>query len=222
MRGRHRHPGHLGRHDLRGSLLVGGVAIREQEDDRHRLDAGGQQLAGGRPHGLFVERHQHLARRAQALRHLARAAARHQWLGTPIEHVVHLQEVAAADLEDVAKSRGGDEAGARPLQLEERVDPDRGPVDDEPAVRQPDAGLVDAGEDALEELAGGAQSLGGDDGARGLVERDEVREGAADVDADSQSHVTPYQASAGAREVASPRGPRAPSRPTLRAEIFLL
>src|SRR5207245_2907523 len=41
-------------------------------------------------------------------------------------------------------------------------------------------------------------SLGGDDGARGLVERDEVRERAADVDADSQSHVTPYQTRPGA------------------------
>jgi len=124
-----------GGHDLRGALLVGGVAIREQEDDRHRLDAGGEQLAGGRPHRLFVERHQHVAGRAQPLRHLVRAAARHQRLGTPIEHVVHLQEVAAADLEDVAKPFGGDETGARPLQLDERVDPDRGPVDDEPAVR---------------------------------------------------------------------------------------
>ena len=61
-------------------------------------------------------------------------------------------------------------------------------MDDEPAVGEPGARLVDAAEHAVEELARGAERLGVDDGARRLVERDEVREGAADVDADPEGH----------------------------------
>jgi hypothetical protein len=191
VRSRNRHARHLGGNDPRGSLLVTGIAVREQKDDRHRLDAVGEKLPGGGAHGRLVERHEHLAGRGQPLRDLVGAAARHQRLRAPVEHVVHLQEVAATDLEDIAKPLGRDEARARPLVLEERVDPDRGPVDDEPTVRQLHSGLIDAAKDALEKLARRAEGLGGHHGARGLVERDEVCERAADVDADPESHVTP-------------------------------
>ena len=61
-------------------------------------------------------------------------------------------------------------------------------MDDEATVLEPDARLIDTVQDALEQRAWRAQRLGVDDGARGLVERHEVREGAADVDADSQGH----------------------------------
>ena len=52
------------------------------------------------------------------------------------------------------------------------------------------ARLVDAAEHAVEEIARRAERLAGGDGARGLVEHDQVREGAADVDADSLSHAS--------------------------------
>ena len=118
------------------------------------------------------------------------ATARHQRLGPPIEHVVHLQKVAAPDLEDVPKSLGRDEPGARALPLEQRVDADGRAVNDEPTVGQPHAGLVHAAQDALEELARRAERLGGDHGTRRFVERDEIRERATDVDADSQGHAS--------------------------------
>jgi hypothetical protein len=191
VRGRDRHAGYLVGDDAGGALLVARVAIREQEHDRHRLDAVGAQPAGGRTHGLLVERDQHVARGRQPLGHLVHAAARHQGLGPPVKHVVHLQEVAAADLEHVAEPVSREEPGPRALELEERVDPDRGAVDDEATIGQPHAGLVDAGEDAVEQLARSGEGLGGDDGARGLVERHEIRERAADIDTDSQSHVIP-------------------------------
>ena len=57
-------------------------------------------------------------------------------------------------------------------------------MDDEAAIFEADARLVDAVEDTLEERARRAQRLAVDDGARGLVERHEIREGATDVDAD--------------------------------------
>jgi hypothetical protein len=172
-------------HDLGGALLVGRIAIREQEDDRDRLDAVGGELARGGAHRLLVQRRQHLARRGQAPGNFAAAAARHERRGAAVQHVVHPQEIAAADLQDVAEPLGGHEAGRGALALQERVDPDGRAVDHQPTIGQPHAGLVHAAQDAGEELAGRAEGLGVDDNARGLVERDEIREGTADVDADS-------------------------------------
>ena len=62
---------------------------------------------------------------------------------------------------------------------------------DEAAVRELRARLVDAAEHAVEEIARRAERLGVGDGARGLVEHDQVRERAADVDADSLCHASP-------------------------------
>jgi len=113
------------------------------------------------------------------------ATARHERRGPAVQHVVHPQEVAAADLQDVAEAPRGHEAGRGALALEQRVDPDGGAVDDEATVGEPHAGLIHAAQDSGEELAGRAERLGVDDGARRLVQRGEIREGAADVNADS-------------------------------------
>jgi hypothetical protein len=77
----------------------------------------------------------------------------------------------------------------RALPLEQRVDADGRAVNDEPTVGQPHAGLVHAAQDALE-CARRAERLGGHDDTRRFVERDEIRERAADVDADSQGHAS--------------------------------
>ena len=64
-------------------------------------------------------------------------------------------------------------------------------MDDEPALLQMRAGLVDAAQDALEQVACGVLSaLVLHHRPRCLVERDEIREGAADVHADPQGHWT--------------------------------
>jgi hypothetical protein len=126
--------------------------------------------------------------RGQALRHLETAAARHQGRRPAVQHVVHAEEVAAADLQHIPEAIGGDQPGPGALALEEGVDADGCPVDDEPAVGQAGAGLVHAAEDALEEVLGGGERLGVDHRPGRLVESDQVSEGAADVDADSESH----------------------------------
>src|SRR5262249_28473287 len=123
-----------------------------------------------------------------ALGHLAAAAARHEWCRTAIQHVVHAQEVAAADLEDVTEALRGEESGARALALEHGIDADRRAVDREPTVGEIDARLIDAPQDAVNQPRRSAESLGVDDGSRGLVERDEVRERPTDIDADPECH----------------------------------
>src|SRR5207302_956932 len=94
----------------------------------------------------------------------------------------------APDLEDVAKALGGDHAGAGALALEQRVDADRRAVDHQPTVREVDGGLLGAAEDAIEQLRRCAEGLGVDDGPGGLIERHEIRERPADVDADPECH----------------------------------
>ena len=156
----------------------------------------------GRADSALVEGDQHLAARAEALRHLEATAPRHERRRPLVEHVVHPEEVAAADLEDVPETLGRDQAGQGPFALEEGIDADRRAVDHESAVGQPRAAWIDAAEHAVEEIARRAERLGGRDRAGRLVERDQVREGAADVDADPQGHATARRA----------RGPRSPTR----------
>ncbi len=199
MRRRDEGAGQLAGDDLGGALLVGRVAIREEEDHRHGLDALGGELARGVPDGVLVEGHEDLAARAEALRHLEASPSRHERCRTPVEHVVHLEEIAASDLEDVAEALGRDEARPGPCSLEERIDADGRAVDDEAAVRELRARLVDAAEHAVEQIARRAERLAGGDGARGLVEHDQVREGAADVDADSLCHASAPQPRRGSR-----------------------
>ena len=172
------------RQDLGGALLVRGIAIREEEDERDGLHAVVREALRGGAYRTFVERYQNVALGIEPLRHLQAAPARHEWRRPPIEHVVHPQEIAAADLEDVAEAFGRHQPRARALAFEERVDADGRAVDDETAVLELDARLVDAVEHTLEERVRRAQRLAVDDGARGLVERHEIREGAANVDAD--------------------------------------
>src|SRR5262252_5789223 len=188
VRDRHRGAGQLRRHDLRGAPLVGRVPVREEEDHGHRLDAFRRELPGGSSDGALVEGHEHLAPRRQALHHLQASPPRHERRGPAVEDVVHPQEVAATDLEDVPEALCRDEAGSRPLALEERIDTDGGAVDDEATVGKTRARLVDAAKDAPQQVGRCAERLGVDDRTGCLVQRHQVREGAADVDTDPECH----------------------------------
>ncbi len=185
---RHRRPREHLRDQLGGAPLVLRVAEREHEAHRDRLDPVLAQPAGRVADGRLVQRDQHLAPRGHALAHLEAAAARHQGGGPAVEHIVHAQEVAPADLEHVPEPLGGDEAGQHALALEQGVDPDGGPVDDEAAVGQARPRLVHAPENPLEQVVRGGEGLGVHQGAGRLVQRDQVREGATDVDADPECH----------------------------------
>ena len=92
--------------------------------------------------------------------------------------------VPAPHLQRVAKALRGDEPDLRALAFEKRVGPGRGAVDHGADARE----IVDLPADAVEKaprLVGpGGGHLGDGGGARGLVEDEDVREGAADIDAD--------------------------------------
>jgi hypothetical protein len=97
-----------------------------------------------------------------------------------------LGAVAAAHLQHVAETARGDDAGARHLAFEQRVGADRGAVHDGGDGR----GRIGHARHAVHEAARFLAARGGhlDDARRavGLVEHEEVGEGAADIDADDK------------------------------------
>ena len=188
MRDRDRDTRQLLGEDRRRAPLVDRIEIGEEERHRDRLHAAGGERPRGGPHGGLIERHQHLAARAEPLGDLQATSAGHERRRPSIEHVVHAQEVAAPDLEDITEAFSGEESGASPLPLEQGIDADCRAVDRQPTVGEVDAGLICAPQDAVQQLGGCAEGLGVDHGARRLVERHEVREGPTDVDADSEWH----------------------------------
>jgi hypothetical protein len=94
--------------------------------------------------------------------------------------------LGAADLDEVAKARGGEDGHARAPPLEDRIGAHGGAVDHAPDVRARDAEGLEAGEYGARLLLPPRGDLGDDDAPRGLVDCGEIGERAADVDADEE------------------------------------
>ncbi len=148
-----------------------------------------RELAGS---GFQVDGLEYGAVEAKALGHLAAEVSGRERLGLPGAEVVEGGALLARDLEEVAESFCGDEARARPGAFDEGVGARGGAVGEEgdPVERQevgegaePGAGSSCAGH-ALREV----RWSGGDFAEVRLasveVERDDICEGASDVDAD--------------------------------------
>ncbi len=94
--------------------------------------------------------------------------------------------LGAADLDEVAEARGGEDGHARASPLEHGIGAHGGAVDHAPDVRARDAERLEAGEDGACLLLPPRGDLGDDDAPGGLVDRGEIGERAADVDADEE------------------------------------
>ena len=102
------------RDDRLHALLVRGIAVGVQKQDRDRLHALRHRVGDGRAHLLLVELDQHLALGVDALADLVAQVALDQRLVPAEEQIVGFRPVDAADLVDVAKAlRGEERAGAR-------------------------------------------------------------------------------------------------------------
>ncbi len=167
-----------------GGALVGGIDVGVQEADRHRLDALGRQHAASFRDAGAIERHVHLTRRQHALVHLTGEMARHQRPMTMEQQIVGLRPVAAADDVHVAGAAGDDQAGLGALAFDQRVDGDGRAVDQLVDGGGGEAALADAVDDALHQLGRRGQALGLDEPAGGIIEPDQVGEGASDIDGD--------------------------------------
>ena len=191
----HEHAGQGGAHRVRRGLLVRRIAVAVQEADRHRLDGFGPQPRDGVLERGRIERHATALPRRRRSRTPSRRCARHQRHRRRHAQVIAILLQAFAHLEDVAMAFGGEHAHLRALALEQRIGRDRGAVDDALGIAQqlaprraePARQLVQP----LEQAEPGIRRRGRGLGAGRLsvrVDRHQVGEGAADVDADDVAH----------------------------------
>ena len=182
-------------HDRERARLVRGIEVGEQEADGDRLHARLLQLAHRLAHARFVERLQHLAlgRHQPLLHRLAMAALDQRPVlpGDVLHDRVVLRPLVAADMQDVAIAAGRDHAGDGAVVLEDGVGGDGGAVEHHVDGLARDPVLVakrhQARDHAARRIVRGCGHLV-DSRLAGLgVGIDQVREGAAHVDAD-QSH----------------------------------
>ena len=184
--------------ELGHALLVLRVEEREQEADGDRLDPRRLQLAHALPRALLVERHEHGAVLQDPLGHRQPVAAPHDRVPLP-RQVLVVREVqrllVPCDVEDVAVALRRDQPDRRTAVLDHDVRRDRGPVEDlvergrrlARLLRE----LADPLDRALRGIVGRRRQLVDEDGAGGVVDVDEVREGAADVDSEALHVASP-------------------------------
>ncbi len=190
--------GHVGtRHPLADEpgrcRLVSRIAPRVQIADRHRRDAGRYQRVGCAYHRSLVERRQDAAIGAHPLLHPETQMARHERLRRSEAQVVAIFGLQPlAHLQYVAVALGRDQADAGTLALDQRIRRDRRAVNDTLAPREQNGAFEPQrpGEHAQafehpDGRVGWRRWALGQRRCTGLVDRYEIGECAADVDADT-------------------------------------
>ena len=169
-----------------GALLVIGVAIAMEKEDRHRLDADRGELCSQLLDVLVDQRRLDLAIGEDALIDLEAQRALDQRLVLLEEEIVGIRPVDAADLVNVAKAFGNDERGVGAFALEDRVDGNGRAVEEEADIAVIGLGLGDAVVDALDQPLGGREGLAEGELAARLVEHGDIGKGAADIGGQSE------------------------------------
>ena len=169
-------------HDLASAALVLGIGVGVQKAHRDRLYPFGREGAARRGNAGRIEWHMDFARAEQALIDLAREMARHQRPEAMKEEVVGFRAVAAPDDVDVTGAAGDNQAGLGALALDQRIDRDGRAMDQLVHGRGSKSALVDAVDDSLRELRGRGEALGLHELLAGIIEADEIGEGAPDID----------------------------------------
>ena len=166
---------------LLDALLVGRIGVGMEKQDGDRLNALPDRVGDDAADLVLIERDQHGALGVDALADLVAQIPRDQRLVPLEEQVVGFRAVDAADLVDVAEALGGQQGAARAGALQERVDGDRGSVEEELGRLEMRAGLGDAVLDAVDQPQRRRQRLAEPQLAGRLVEGRDVREGPAHI-----------------------------------------
>ncbi len=168
--------------------LVGRVPVGVEEADGQRLDAAVHQPGHLAAHLGQVDGHDHRPVAGHPLVRLAAELPRHQRLGEAEEEVVDVVPLLGAGFKNVPEAARRQEADPRALAPDDGVGDERGAVDQEPHLGAVHAGrpqqLLEPGQDAEGRVLRRGEALVDPHRARPRVEQDEVREGAADVEAD--------------------------------------
>ena len=174
--------------DLLDAPLVRVIGVGVEQRDRDGLDVVLADPLRDLAHGLLVELRPGLAAWADPLGDLVPEPAGDERRRALVLDVVEHRDPQAAHLEHVAEALRRHERGPRAEPLEHRVRGDRGGVDDAVDLAARDAAVGEQGDCALDDPAGVVvgrrQHLGGAHGAV-VAEQHDVRERAADVDAEA-------------------------------------
>ena len=125
--------------------LVRRVRMRVQEHDRHALDAFVGERRGSLAHAVPIERHADASVGKDALTDAQPQRSCHEWLRRLEQVVPHVIAVLvdpqqSANLEHVAKALGREQADAGALAFQQRIEADRGPVQEVARARRPTSG----------------------------------------------------------------------------------
>ena len=181
--------------DLAQAKLVRRVDKGEKQSHRVGLDARRFQLADDLASRDLVEWLQNLAAIVHALVDLPTEAALGERRGLIPLQVVVVLSVHPLDENDVAKSLRRDQRGARSAPFEQRVGRDGRAVDQRADIGDGQLELVQDAHHAVDGIARRARALRGVELAGLLVDQRQVRERAADVDADAIAWTVAHRSS---------------------------
>jgi hypothetical protein len=165
--------------------LMGRIGIGVEEVDDDRLATGREQASSRLLHLRLIERNEDASCVIHALADAEPELARDQRLEAA-GHAVGVRPGAPAKFQHITKACGRDEASAGELALQERIRRGGGAVDHRADRRRISLSLGECREHTLRLVGGRGRHLGdAQRGGRGCgVEEQEVREGAAHIDAD--------------------------------------
>ena len=155
-----------------------------QKTDHQHFAVGVQQGGGGVGHLPAIDRRQDLALGAHALIDLEPVAALDQGLEIGLQ-AIGRGTVAPAQLQHVAKPRGGDQAATRATALDHGICRHRGTVNDQLQCLERHRQGLGSGQQAVGGLGRGWQFC---HGQPALDQVDDVGMGAADIDAEQVGH----------------------------------
>ena len=131
-----------------------------QEANGDRFCALLQQKMGGRADIVTTERGQLFTAIIHPAADFTAQIARHEGRRFLVDHVVDIGAVGAADLQHIAKTFGGDQAGDDAFAFGEGVDDHRSAMNEEIHRGRFARGLVEGMDDAITKIGGGGGDFG--------------------------------------------------------------
>ncbi len=181
-------------HDFFDNPLVSIVAIGVKKADSDPLDVQREDLSDDLLHLRAVDRVDDGARRAQPFVDLEATIAGNQRRGLSPGQIIRERAGRPHDLEDVPESLGRYQGDSCAVALDDEVGDDRRAVDKCADVRQGDPCLIERLHESLFGRIGHGGGFRAHDRAGLLVEDDDVRKRAPDVDADTLHRADPRAA----------------------------
>ena len=183
------------RENLRDAPLVRGIGIGVDQADADRAHALPRKNCAAARTLASSSGRSSCAAEIEPAAHLAHEMQRHDALRLhpEIGIAVALRHRLAGDLQDMPEACGDDQPEPADLALQQRVGGDRGAVGEAGDVVGRAAGRLEDRLDAAHQpdrrIGGRARHLGDPHGARAAIDRNDIGEGAAGVDADPQTRL---------------------------------